>query len=86
LLGFKWARGQFVAGAAILLGGTTLLPATSLIPGLGETSQRLTSFFSGAAYNGLPGVLVVFLLTLFALGAGLLVVSLHKLYQKERAS
>lgn len=86
LLEFKWARGQFIAGASILLGITTIFPAMVFLPGLSEVKPRLSELLAALAANGTSNLVLVALLATFALGAGLLVVSLYKLSVNDRAN
>lgn len=86
LLEFKWARGQFIAGASILLGITTIFPAMVFLPGLSEVKPRLSELLAALAANGTSNLVLAALLAAFALGAGLLVISLYKLSVKDRAN
>lgn len=77
LLEFRWTRGQLAAGAAVLLGLSTIFP------GFAGFRGRFQSFLSGAAYNDISSALVYVLLALFLLGSVLLGLSLYRLTARE---
>ena len=83
LLEFKWARGQFIAGASILLGLTTIFPAMVFLPGLSEVKPRIHELLTALSANGATGIILVALGATFLLGAGLLVISFYKLSAKD---
>ncbi len=77
LLEFKWTRGQLAAGAAVLLGLSTIFP------GFAGFRGRLQSFLDGASYNDISSVVVYALLALFLIGSALLCLSLYRLAARD---
>ncbi len=77
LLEFKWTRGQLAAGAAALLGLSTIFP------GFAGFRGRVQSFVAGANYNDISSVVIYALLALFLIGSALLCLSLYRLTLKE---
>lgn len=79
LLEFKWARGQVVAVASILLGVTAVLPAATLVPGLSEIKPTVNELLAALSANGLSSAWLAVLAAVFTFGAGLLAAALYKL-------
>lgn len=77
LLEFKWMKGQLAAGAAVLLGLSTIFP------GFAGFRTRLSSFLAGAAHNDISSLVMYVLLAMFFIGSALLCLSLYRLTTRK---
>ncbi len=77
LLEFRWTRGQLTAGAAVLLGLSTIFP------GFAGFRGRLHSFVAGAAHNGISSLVIYVLLALFLIGSTFLCLALYRLTMQK---